>query len=187
MHFLYEAYENYLENKNSKYYFCLMKLMVSISFILFLNQICLGSEPIDSTKTESDTTIISFEKLDELEGLCLGTKYKWGGESLAGFDCSGFVKYVYKKLGYDLPHSSRAIAKMGETIPLNEAKKGDLIIFTGYKDRNNVGHLGIVIDNEPDCLIFTHSSSAPKNMAVVRTNYYQSNYPKRFIKIIRLK
>ena len=163
-----------------------MKLMLSISIFLFFSVTSWSISDSDSAKTEVDSTALNTSVLDEVEGSCLGVKYKWGGESLAGFDCSGFVKYVYKKLGIELPHSSKAISKMGKKIDLKDARKGDLIIFTGYKDRSNVGHIGIVMDNDPNCLIFTHSSSAPKRMAVVRTNYYQSNYPKRFIKIIRL-
>lgn len=164
-----------------------MKLMLSITLILTFQFQAWGFSSEDSLKTETPETVIKVNELEQIEGQCLGVKYKWGGESLTGFDCSGFVKYVYKKLGHELPHSSKAIAKMGEKVELKDAQKGDLIIFTGHKDRSSVGHIGIIMDNEPDCLIFTHSSSAPKNMGVVRTNYYQSNYPKRFIKIIRLK
>ena len=117
----------------------------------------------------------------------MGVTYKWGGESLKGFDCSGLVRYVFLQLGINIPHSSRAIAKMGAEIKIEDAQKGDIIIFTGYKDRNNIGHVGIILQNEPENLTFIHSSSAPKNNGVVKTNYYQSNYPKRFIKIIRIQ
>lgn len=164
-----------------------MKFGLTAFSILLIFLVGYGRVEEDSLLVPADSAQIKMKQLDHLEGLCLGTTYKWGGESLKGFDCSGFVKFVYNEMGVELPHSSRAIAKMGKEIPLEEAQKGDLIIFTGYKDRKNVGHLGIVMDNEPDCLIFTHSSSAPKNNGVVRTNYYQSNYPKRFIKIIRLE
>ncbi|MCB0479476.1 MAG: C40 family peptidase [Crocinitomicaceae bacterium] len=164
-----------------------MKNALSTFLFLFISSIGMANGVEDSLVSTTDSSSLDLAKLEHIEGSCLGTQYKWGGESMEGFDCSGFVRFVFKQLGIELPHSSKAISKMGKQIPLNEAKKGDLIIFTGHKDRAHVGHLGIVMDNEPDCLIFTHSSSAPKNNGVVRTNYYDSNYPNRFIKIIRLK
>jgi len=164
-----------------------MKFVLSLCIFLFSYSNSWAENNTDSTKLASDSTISNKQKIDDLTDKCLGVPYKWGGESMKGFDCSGFVRYVFKQLNIEVPHSSKAIANMGETIKLEDAQKGDLIIFTGYKDRENVGHLGIILENKKDALIFVHSSSAPKSMGVVKTNYYNSNYPKRFIKIIRLK
>lgn len=163
-----------------------MKWAISILMILLSFNTSLANSDKDSLRSENDSLCWMENQIDQVSEKCMGVVYKWGGESMTGFDCSGFVRYVFKQVQIDLPHSSKAIAKMGKEVKLSEAQKGDIIIFTGYKDRKNVGHVGIILHNEPDKLIFIHSSSAPKNKGVVKTNYHQSNYPNRFIKVIRI-
>ena len=75
-----------------------------------------------------------------------GAPYKWGGENTAGFDCSGFVLHVFQEFGYDFYHNSREIARLGEVVPLNRMKPGDIACF-GYQQSNGnpyVSHVGIV-------------------------------------------
>lgn len=164
-----------------------MKFYISFLFILLFNLHSYSIGESDSVKTDSTFKPNLNEKLNKIEAECLGVPYKWGGENKNGFDCSGFVKYVFKHFGIELPHSSKAIAKMGTTVKLEDAKKGDLLIFTGYKDKTNIGHIGIIMEHQEDKLIFTHSSSASKYNGVVRTEYYNSNYPSRLIKVIRIR
>ena len=62
----------------------------------------------------------------------LGTRYRYGGESPAlGFDCSGFVQYVYGRHGVELPRTSRLQASSGTSVPLDVAslRPGDLLLF----------------------------------------------------------
>lgn len=62
----------------------------------------------------------------------IGVKYKWGGTSpTAGFDCSGYVQYVFQKHGVKLPRTSRAQAYAGDRVPLafDALRPGDLIMF----------------------------------------------------------
>jgi peptidoglycan DL-endopeptidase CwlO len=69
----------------------------------------------------------------------LGTPYVWGGASPSGFDCSGFVMYVYAQLGVSLPHSSYAQWGMGVPVSQDQLQPGDLVFFYG------LGHVGIYI------------------------------------------
>lgn len=113
----------------------------------------------------------------------LGTPYVWGGVSESGFDCSGFVLYVFKKFGIELPHSSRILANLGEKRDKNEAKTGDLILFKG-RNSSSVGHVGIVYNNvENGELIFIHSSS-PRSGGVIFSSLNESYYKGKFVKIV---
>ncbi|QKJ24948.1 C40 family peptidase [Aquiluna borgnonia] len=71
----------------------------------------------------------------------VGTPYVYGGETPAGFDCSGYVMFVYSQFGMDLPHSVYQQAKLGEKISLDEAIPGDIVVFNDYS------HNGIYAGN----------------------------------------
>jgi cell wall-associated NlpC family hydrolase len=69
----------------------------------------------------------------------LGVPYVWGGGSPGGFDCSGFVSYVYAQLGVNLPHSSYSQYGYGVAVSKDQLEPGDLVFFDG------LGHVGIYI------------------------------------------
>ena len=67
-----------------------------------------------------------------------GTPYSWGGESpSSGFDCSGLVRYVYGRLGVDLPHYTGSLWSLGRPVSTGHLRAGDLVFFSG------LGHVGI--------------------------------------------
>jgi peptidoglycan DL-endopeptidase CwlO len=69
----------------------------------------------------------------------LGVPYVWGGASPSGFDCSGFVMYVYGQVGVSLPHSTYSMYGMGSPVAQSDLQPGDLVFFNG------LGHMGIYI------------------------------------------
>jgi cell wall-associated NlpC family hydrolase len=82
----------------------------------------------------------------------LGVKYKWGGTSpTTGFDCSGYVQYVFAKHGVQLPRTSRAQAHAGQRVPLefSALRTGDLIMFAsgGIDGRQPISHVAIYAGN----------------------------------------
>ena len=70
----------------------------------------------------------------------IGVPYIWAGASPSGFDCSGFVMYVYAKLGIDLPHSSRMMSEMGTAVSDSQLQPGDLVFYG-----SPVHHVGIYV------------------------------------------
>lgn len=62
----------------------------------------------------------------------IGTPYRYAGATPAGFDCSGFVSYVYGRMGYAVPHSSAAIRYSGTVIPASQAQPGDIMWWPGH-------------------------------------------------------
>jgi cell wall-associated NlpC family hydrolase len=70
----------------------------------------------------------------------LGIPYRWGGDSPStGFDCSGFVRFVYAHFGVALPHSSYEDYRLGMGVPRRSLRPGDLVFFNGE------GHVGMYV------------------------------------------
>ncbi len=117
----------------------------------------------------------------------LGTEYKYACASPNGFDCSGFTWYVFNHYGITVPRSSKDYKNFGIEIPIDQARKGDIIVFRGtHANDQSAGHVGIVITNPGEPLQFIHSSSSENHKGVTITDYKNSAYPKRFIKIVRV-
>jgi cell wall-associated NlpC family hydrolase len=81
----------------------------------------------------------------------LGVRYRWAGSSPSGgFDCSGFVMYLYRKVGRALPHNAAMQYRYGRTVPRSGLRAGDLVFFNG------LGHVGIYLRGNR----FIHASSS---------------------------
>jgi cell wall-associated NlpC family hydrolase len=91
----------------------------------------------------------------------MGTPYRSSGITPAGFDCSGYVSYVFGECNIKPPHGSQSQAAMGKDIPLEEAQPGDLIFFGSRKGSSyHTNHVGIVHSNNNGQVSFIHSSSS---------------------------
>ncbi|MGQ9488873.1 MAG: NlpC/P60 family protein [Armatimonadota bacterium] len=102
-----------------------------------------------------------------------GVRYRWGGSSRSGFDCSGFTRYVFRhKAGVDLPHSASAQFRRGAPVSRSQLKPGDLVFFQTY--RRGASHVGIYIGNGK----FIHASSARGRVRINSLNegYYRQRY-----------
>src|ERR1700733_15002744 len=91
------------------------------------------------------TDSVSGDSIIQFARTLIGVPYRTAMcDPLRGFDCSGFVNYVFKNFNFDVPRSSAEFANIGERISLEDAKPGDIIIFTSPTRRHQIGHMGIV-------------------------------------------
>ncbi len=134
-------------------------------------------------KPQQTTTPDSLMAFAEAQ---IGVPYVYAScDPKVGFDCSGFITYVFSHFNILVPRSSYEFTRLGKTIAFNDAKRGDVILFTGT-DRlsNSVGHIGLVTYHGDDVLNFIHATSG-KEMAVIVTTFGEK-YKKRFVRICRI-
>ena len=99
----------------------------------------------------------------------VGYPYVWGGTTPAGFDCSGFVQYVYKQFGYTLNRIACDQALNGVAVDINALQPGDVLCF--YSGSNYIGHVGIYIGNNK----FVHASTSTTGVIISELSGYYYN------------
>ena len=113
----------------------------------------------------------------------IGTRYRGGGTTSAGFDCSGLMFSTFKHIDMTLPRSSSSMAVgAGYKIDRSQAQKGDLIFFT-TNGRGSINHVGMITEIIGDEIKFIHSSV---QAGVIISSTEEPYYKKRFIQINRV-
>ena len=102
----------------------------------------------------------------------LGTPYVWAGRSPGGFDCSGFVFYLFDQMGYGLPRMADGQFEVGVPVSRKDLQAGDLVFFSTYEP--GPSHVGIYLGNDQ----FIHASSGAGYVTVtsLSTAYYRDRY-----------
>ncbi|MBO2527654.1 MAG: hypothetical protein CW335_05705 [Clostridiales bacterium] len=144
------------------------------------DEIALLEKPAENTDgvawvvDENDPTAYSpaGEQLAACARQYLGCAYVYGGESPSGFDCSGFVQYVYAQLGYSINRTATAQLADGYAVPYDSLLPGDIIYF-GYG--STASHVGIYLGNGE----FIHAQNS--STGVVITELSDAWYANRYL------
>lgn len=102
----------------------------------------------------------------------LGVRYRWGGTSRGGVDCSGLTTYVFSKHGIKLPRTSIEQSKIGQRVSKDELQPGDLLFFITGRRGSRINHVGIYIGDGK----FIHSSSYRHQVVTTSLSDYNSGY-----------
>ncbi|RZJ75758.1 MAG: NlpC/P60 family protein [Flavobacterium sp.] len=140
----------------------------------------ISEEPVKERNTTNSTSLIDFAKS------MLGIPYRYATSNpKVGFDCSGFVSYVFSNFGFKVPRSSREFSAAGKETTIENAKVGDVLIFTGSNSKiRRIGHVGIVYSIDDSGIKFIHASSG-KSHGVTITEF-NGHYKNRFMKIVSI-
>lgn len=138
-------------------------------------------------KEQEEKVVTSPNRLLEFAKSMIGIRYRYASSSpKKGFDCSGFVNYVFSNFGFKVPRSSREFASSGEPRKLEDAKIGDVILFTGTNSKSrSIGHVGIIYSIDGEEIKFIHSSSGNKR-GVTISSLDDGFYRKRFMKVVSI-
>lgn len=144
-------------------------MIIYLYFILVIPKTILAfdEEPVKSDKR---VTLYDRKGIVEISKQYLGYPYKPGGNTPSGFDCSGFVQFVYKKAGYNLPRTTKD--QYFKLKPVKIPSKGDLIFFK--INSPDISHVGIYIGN----FQFIHAPSSGKFVEIqdIRMEYWKKRY-----------
>jgi len=148
---------------------------------------CLAQETTDSANA-TEQLRINADSLIRVASSYVGVPYRYGGCSPeTGFDCSGFVTYIFRQFGVELPRSSADMITVGREIPLDSVAKGDIVLFAGSNRHSRpIGHSGIVVSEADEPLRFIHSATS-NHQGIIVTEYERYEYYRsRFVTAIRV-
>ena len=151
---------------------------------------CALFKPVETTRTGSQTrgddrpSPTSFIRTDIVSHAqdLMGIRYKYGGNRPdQGFDCSGFVRYLYQNAGMNIERVARDQATQGKRINSEQARPGDLVFYK-RKDGKPVFHVSVVVQATPTELWVIHATSS---RGVIRENVLSSSYWRPLIYQVR--
>lgn len=145
-------------------------------------QVIVEGSPIKKDETSERIKPVSISKADEIINTALtfsGTRYKYGGTSKKGIDCSGLLYVSFGEHDVSLPRVSYHMAEEGKRIKVKNVAKGDLLFFRIGRRSKRINHVGMVVETTNDEIKFIHASSSRGVMvSSLREGYWNSAFVK---------
>ena len=130
-----------------------------------------GPENASFTHWGDPPAVSPGQELVQAARTLLGTPYRYGGASPAGFDCSGLVFYAFKQTGRQVPRTSRDQYRRAAPVPLDAARPGDLVFFSSAQ---KISHVGIYIGAGE----FIHAPDTGQRVKIssMEEDYYRNTF-----------
>lgn len=125
------------------------------------------------TAQRLDQAMQTREALRNTAAIYQGVRYKWGGTTPRGFDCSGYMRYIFEKNGMSMVRTAQQQVGEGIIIPYDQLQCGDLVFFTRTHGGSLVTHVGMYIG---DGKMIHAGSSRGVVIADLSINYFQQHY-----------
>ena len=164
------------------------KFYKSLSLLMIISCLSLNncksskvSNKKENTKSKSivkssEETTLSIKIIDYAKQF-EGVKYRFGGTTRKGMDCSGLVYESFNAYNIQLPRISRDMAKRGKKISLNTVIPGDLLFFKTKNKRNAINHVGLVIASSTVNIKFIHvTTSKGVIISSLSENYWNNSF-----------
>ncbi|WP_299057205.1 C40 family peptidase [uncultured Polaribacter sp.] len=112
-----------------------------------------------------------------------GVRYKFGGTTKKGMDCSGIVYVAYASEKVNLPRVSREMAKVGKQTTLRNVVKGDLLFFKTNRKYRKINHVGLVVSHKKGSIRFVHATSS---RGVIVSSLSEKYWKNAFVKAVKV-
>lgn len=123
-------------------------------------------------RSDKEAAVLQKQVVDLCQNM-LGVPYAWGGTTPRGFDCSGFVQYIYRQMGYSLSRTCSPQLSHGMVVAVEDLQPGDLLFFYGTLSSYDVSsHVGIYVGNG----MMIHAGSKGICYASLLTDYFDNHF-----------
>lgn len=133
---------------------------------------CSSSKTVVKSKNK---TVSKADGIVEKALTYQGVRYKFGGTTRKGMDCSGLIYVAYKNENILLPRVSRNMATAGRKIKVSKVHKGDLLFFKTNKSNRNINHVGLVVSHKNNQIRFVHSTTSRGVIVSLLSEKYWNN------------
>ncbi len=123
-----------------------------------------SSKTVKPTKTDNSSSTINYstvaKKVVDNAKKFDGVRYKYGGTTKKGMDCSGLVLTSFKQENISLPRTTKDLSQTGNWVDIKQVQKGDLLFFATKKNSRTINHVGIVTNSRVGNVEFIHASTS---------------------------
>lgn len=167
----------FITQRKMKKYIVALFLSVGVFSASFAQSSAVANNTLRVT---TDQYFSSVEGMIELGKKYLGVRYTYGGTSPSGFDCSGFVSFLFNSYGFKISKASRDLAHFGTKVDGDCLQPGDLAFFKGRSSKStDVGHVALVIqaiDGRWDIIHATVHKGIWIDKDVMNIDYYKQRF-----------
>lgn len=152
-----------------------MRTITYIFILLFTFSSCKSAKTgkVSSKKTPKTHTVtktkstdrnssenVSIDNIIKTAEKYNGVKYKYGGTTKKGMDCSGLVTTAFNSENIPLPRTTKDLSVTGDWVDVKEVQKGDLLFFATQKNSRHINHVGLVTSVRPGYVEFIHATTS---------------------------